>query len=316
MRLKGKVNLFDLEKCVKTYAEKNRRPGEGEEELLLDGIDLSGCRHVNIHNVNAICSDDVVCVKSMSMIPGEDIRVDGIRSRYANCNIIKVGTETHCGVKNLHVSNVEGWTRYSIAVEAVDGAVVEDVVFENVLLHECSAPFIVRLGSRNRTFEGRPEPIPTSILRNVTFRNIVNLKAIYVGQKDGAPGIGAPIAGIPGHPVQNVVIEDCDLVFYGTRHDPEYVYRDVPENEAGYPEFNIFGNCPAYGLYFRHVDGVKCRNVRIRCSDRDVRPGIVMDDVKNYSLSGVQCDTCSLTEPFPMWHKQDGEIKAREINIL
>jgi|GEM_PF-429926 len=275
-----------------------------------DGMDISGCRHVRVRNINAICGDDVVCIKSMSLIPGEDIRVDSVRSRYANCNLIKVGTETHTGVRNLHVSNVEGWTRLALAIEAVDGAVVEDVTYENILLHQCATPFFVRLGNRGRTFEGGPDPVPVAVLRNITFRNIKNLEAIPVDQK-GYVGVGAPIAGLPGHPVQNVVIEDCDLMFFGSQLDPALIYRDVPENEKDYPEFNMFGLCPAYGLYFRHVEGLTCRNVRIRVANSDVRPGIVMDDVKGYSFTGVACDSCAITQPAPIWHKQDGTVRSK-----
>jgi len=278
-----------------------------------DGMDISGCRHVCVRKINAICGDDVVCIKSMSMIPGEDIRVEWVRSRYANCNLVKVGTETHAGVKDLHVSNVEGWTRLALAIESVDGAVVENVTYENILLHQCATPFFVRLGNRGRTFEGGPDPAPVAVLRNVTFRNIRNLEAVCNYQKGGS-GVGAPIAGIPGHPVQNVTIEDCDLLFFGSQRDPDLVYRDVPENEKDYPELNIFGLCPAYGLYFRHVEGLTCRNVRIRMANCDVRPGIVMDDVKDYSLTGVTCDSCDITQPAPLWHKQEGTIHSKQAN--
>ncbi|MCL2509211.1 MAG: DUF927 domain-containing protein, partial [Oscillospiraceae bacterium] len=42
MRLKGKVNLVDLEKCIKVYGEKFRKSSDEAAELLLDGIDLRG----------------------------------------------------------------------------------------------------------------------------------------------------------------------------------------------------------------------------------------------------------------------------------
>ena len=42
MRLKGKVNLVDLDKCVRAYGEKFKKANDGAAELLLDGIDLKG----------------------------------------------------------------------------------------------------------------------------------------------------------------------------------------------------------------------------------------------------------------------------------
>lgn len=272
-----------------------------------DGIDVSACRNVTIEKFDGICGDDVICIKSLSMLPGENIVVDGVRSRYSNCNIVKIGTETHGAVRNMRVRNVEGWTRYALAIESVDGAIVEDVVYENIKLHTCSAPFVVKLGNRGRIFPGSPEPSPVGIIRNITLRNIKNTDIRYALDR-GGPGVGAPIAGIPGHPVQNVTIEDCDLLFYGSVNDPAFVYRDVPENEDKYPEFHIYGTCPAYGIYFRHVDGLTCRNVVIRTKNRDVRPAVVMDDVQNYSFSDVRYERFSTTEPYGIWHKQDGEI--------
>ena len=272
-----------------------------------DGIDLSGCKNVSLRNFNVSCGDDVICVKAMSMIPGENIRVDGVRSRYANCNIVKIGTETHGAVRNMHVTNVEGVARYCIAIESVDGAVVEDITYENVTLYNCAAPFVVRLGDRGRTFEGGPKKASVGVIRNITLRNIRNTDIGYVETK-GGPGVGAPIGGIPGHPIENITIENCDLLFYGTVHDSEFVYRNVPENINKYPEFNIYGTCPAYGIYFRHVNGLKCENVKIRVKNYDVRPAIVMDQVRNYSLSNISYQKFSRTEPFGIWHKQDGEI--------
>lgn len=273
-----------------------------------DGIDISGCKDVIIRNFTASCGDDAICVKSLSMLPGENIDVDGVRCRYANCNIVKIGTETHGAVRNMRVRNVEGWTRYCIAIESVDGAIVENITYENIRMYTCAAPFVVCLGNRGRIFKGGPEKAPAGAIRNITLRNIRNTDIGYVDLK-GGPGVGAPIGGLPGNPIQNVTIEDCDFLLYGNIHNPELVYRDVPENSNKYPEFNIYGTCPAYGLFFRHVDGLICKNVTLRLKNRDIRPAIIMDDVKNYRLEGIQYDQSDATLPFPLWHKQDGELK-------
>jgi len=42
MRVKGKINLVDLEKCIKAYGEKFKQASDNAEELTLDGIDLRG----------------------------------------------------------------------------------------------------------------------------------------------------------------------------------------------------------------------------------------------------------------------------------
>lgn len=272
-----------------------------------DGIDLSGCSDVVVKDFLGVCGDDVICLKALSMTPAKNIYVENVRSRYANCNIVKIGTETHGDISNVHVRDVEGWTRYSIAVEAVDGSNIDGVIYEDVRLHGCASPFVVRLGSRGRTFEGGPDPAPLGSIKNVTFRNIRNDDVFWVEKKTG-PGVAAVIGGLPERKIENVTIEDCDILLYGSICDKDYIYRDVPENEKKYPEFDCFGITPAYGVYVRHADNVTLRNVKIRMKNYDIRPAVVLEDADGYELSGIDCETTLRTEPAPLWDKAKGPV--------
>ena len=267
-----------------------------------DGIDISGCSNVIVRNLHALCGDDVVCIKALSMTPAKNILVDGVFSRYANCNLIKIGTETHGDISDLTVRNARGNARYGIAIEAVDGSKLNNILYENITLFSCASPVFIRLGNRGRTFEGGPNPSPISEIRNVTIRNVKNLDISYVEQRNG-PGVGSAIAGIPGHPLENVKIENCDFLFYGSIRDKEFIYRDIPENEDKYPEFNTFGTCPAYGLYFRHVKGLECVNVTVRVKNLDIRPAIVLEDVADYRFQNVETERFTITEPGTVWVK-------------
>jgi len=272
----------------------------------LDGMDLSGCSDVVVRDFSAICGDDAICIKAMSMVPGENISIDGLFSRYANCNLFKIGTETHGAVRNLHLKNARGWTRYTVAVEAVDGATVENITLEDIEMYACAAPFLVRLGNRGRTFEGGPDPAPIGRMKNITLRNIRNTDIQFVPDKAG-PGVGAPAGGLIAQPIENLTIEDCHFVLYGTKTSKDLIYREIPENENKYPEFHTFGILPAYGMYFRHVDGLKVKNVTLRLRNEDIRPAVVLDDVRNYKLQGIEYDSYPGMEPYGIWHKQDGE---------
>jgi len=276
----------------------------------LDGLDLSGCSDVVVKDFTAICGDDAICIKAMSMVPGENIDIDGLFSRYANCNLFKIGTETHSAVRNLHLKNARGWTRYTVAVEAVDGATVENITLENIEMYTCAAPFFVRLGARGRTFEGGPDSAPIGKIKNVTLRNIKNTDISFVPDKAG-PGVGAPAGGLINHPIENLTIEDCDFILFGSKLSKDAIYREIPENEQAYPEFHTFGVLPSYGMYFRHIDGLKVKNVRLRLKNEDIRPAVILDDVKNYSLQGIEYESYPGMEPFGIWHKQDGEIQCK-----
>jgi polygalacturonase len=288
----NQLTLLDLN--IRCYTGTNNQ----------DGMDISGCKNVLVRNIRALAGDDVICIKSLSMEVGENILVENVKSQYANCHLVKIGTETHGGVKNLTVRNVEGTARYGIAIESVDGAAVENILYENILLHSCSTPLFIKLGARGRTFVGGPKPAPQSTMKNITIRNVRNTDIGYVEVRNG-PGVGSAIGGSPNQKIENLTIEDCDFLYFGSVMDKEFVYRDVPENDDKYPEFNIYGTCPAYGLYFRHIDGIHLKNVKVRVKNSDVRPAIVYDDAKNIDMKNVNCQSFTFTELSPIWNKSD-----------
>jgi hypothetical protein len=273
-----------------------------------DGVDISSCNGFTIKNYYAITGDDGICLKAMSLKKTENVFVDGFIGRYINCNIVKIGTETHGDVQNIHVKNVIGNTRYGAAVEAVDGSNIDGVIYENFLLTSCGSPLVIRLGDRGRTYEGGPKKAPIGSIKNVVIRNISNTDIGYVETK-GGPGVGSPIGGLLDKKIENVLIENCNFLFYGSVQDTAFVYQNVPENREKYPEFNIYGTCPAYGLYFRHVKDVTVRNTSIRVKNLDVRPAVVLEDVANYKFTNLQCEQLPITEPSAIWDKQ----KARAL---
>jgi hypothetical protein len=111
------------------------------------------------------------------------------------------------------------------------------------------------------------------------FRNVMlsNIEATGCGPT------GCALAGLPGHPFENVTLENVRLAFEGggkLRAD------EVPEYPDKYPEFKMFGMLPAYGLYCRHARGLSLRNVRTSVTGGDPRPALVCDDVKELELKG------------------------------
>ena len=96
--------------------------------------------------------------------------------------------------------------------------------------------------------------------------------------------------------VQNVTLENIEIS-YGGRASKQIAYiplneiASIPENEANYPEFSMFGELPAWGLYLRHVDGIKLLNVKMSFQEDDFRPAIVADDAKNITLQQLNIPT-------------------------
>ena len=77
-----------------------------------------------------------------------------------------------------------------IALETVDGGILDRVAISNITVQGVSTPIFLRLGNRARPFtENGPKP-EVGALRNVLLSNIV---------ATGASNVGCSITGVPGH---------------------------------------------------------------------------------------------------------------------
>jgi hypothetical protein len=130
--------------------------------------------------------------------------------------------------------------------------------------------------------------------------------------------VPSSIAGIPGYPVEDVTLENIEII-YGGRASRDIAYiplnkiTSIPENATGYPEFSMWGELPAWGLYMRHAEGIKIKNFNIRYKEDDFRPAIVFDDVKNIEMTGIQIPTA---KELPMILLNNSiDVRMKELKI-
>ena len=128
---------------------------------------------------------------------------------------------------------------------------------------------------RGRPFVENGPRQPTGTLRNVI---VTGLQAARAGRT------GCAIAGLPGHAIEHLTLENLRLEFDGGGKKRE---TEVPELPDKYPEFKMFGELPAYGLYFRHARGVRLRNIELSTATPDARPPMVFDDAKDVRNAGA-----------------------------
>ena len=82
---------------------------------------------------------------------------------------IKFGTESNGGFRNITISNVVFHRSRGLALETVDGGLLEDVTISNITMREVSnAPIFLRLASRMRG----PAGTPVGKLRRVSISNV------------------------------------------------------------------------------------------------------------------------------------------------
>jgi predicted xylose isomerase-like sugar epimerase len=86
--------------------------------------------------------------------------------------------------------------------------------------------------------------------------------------------------------------------------------------ENHYPEPTMFGPMPAYGFFFRHVNGLQVSDVEVRTMKQEARPAFVLDDVEHadfihvktqpgtgaFALNSVKDFNVYLSRPVPETH--------------
>ncbi|WP_040598722.1 glycoside hydrolase family 28 protein [Sphingomonas elodea] len=265
-----------------------------------DGLDIDCCRNVHVSRctINAPW-DDAICPKSSFALGyprwTENLTISDctVSGSYAIGSVldgsfrpfppapksthgrIKLGTESNGGFRNVTISNCVFDTCRGLALETVDGARLEDVTVTNLTMRDVTtAPIFLRLGKRMR---GPADAMPGT-LKRVLIDNVV---------ASGAAPLPSIIAGVAGHPVEDVRISNLFVEQVGGQN-AAMAAIDPPENEAGYPEPTMFGDLPATGLFVRHARNIALSHVEIRTRAADARPAFWLRDVDGFDAHDLR----------------------------
>jgi len=261
-----------------------------------DGIDIDCCRNTMVSNcrINSP-GDDGLCPKS-SFALGRNVITENLT--IVNCQVsgfqegtlldgtmkpsrggtgrIKFGTEASGGFRNVTVANCTFRNCRGLALEEVDGGVMENIIINNLTMMDVVGyPIYITTGSRNRG----PDVTTPSRARNIFISNII------------ATGIdpmsGIQITGIPGQPIEGVRLDNIRLVFNGggTKEDAARVPKELGQ---GYPEPHNLGIMPAYGVFARHVRDLELANINLSFATNDFRPAMACSDVDRLEVDNFQ----------------------------
>ena len=291
-----------------------------------DGIDVVDCKNAKITNCIINAADDGICLKSEDRNRRcENIYVANCKVR-SSASAVKLGTASRGGFKNIVIKNIEVYNtfRSAIAIESVDGGVLEDVDVQHIHAVNTGNAIFIRLGHRNKDSV-------ISQLRNV-FINDVTVEVPKSKPDKGYPMEGpelrvpskkedttiqypqdAPwdhfsidtsaalilhnifpssVTGIPGHPVENVVLQNITIIYNAggdklLANFPLDSFNKIPEAISDYPEFSMFGELPAWGLYVRHVKGITLKNIKLVNKKQDYRTALLIDDTQKADLNNL-----------------------------
>ncbi len=267
-----------------------------------DGMDIDCCRNVMVSNcrVNSP-TDDGICPKSTLALGElritenmtitncevsgfqEGTLLDGTMKPYRNrdgsiggTGRIKMGTESNGGFRNVTISNCTFRSCRGLALEEVDGGILENFAISNLTMMDIAGyPIYITTGQRNRG----PNVTSPSVMRNITISHVIATGV------DATSGI--QITGLPDMPIENLRIEDVRIHYNGggTREQAD---RVPPELNKGYPEPSRVGVMPAYGLYARHVKDLELANLRFTFEQPDARPAIAAVDVHGLEIDNLK----------------------------
>ena len=255
-----------------------------------DGLDVDGCHRVRIANCRIRSGDDAIVLKSTAPRACEGVVITNCILS-SDCNAFKCGTESTGGFRDIAVSNcVIHDTRLSgLALEMVDGGTLEGVTIANVRIVRTRNPIFMRLGNRARPYlavgpgggSGTHVVEPGMKVPGVgRFRNVhlVDISA------DGGDIVGCALAGLPGHPIEDIRLTGMRLSFAGGGITSDLA-QTILEREEAYPEYSMFGRLPAYGLFCRHVRGLVMDCIELGTVTSDQRPALVCDEVEDLEIS-------------------------------
>lgn len=265
-----------------------------------DGLDIES-RNVLIEDCDIDSGDDAIVLKSDNpQYCVENVEVRNCRLA-SNCNHFKIGTATHGSIRHVRVRGCatrlcsrptprrgetpkeqlerirkkwpgcpSGLTAMSgIAIQNVDGGLVEDVEVCDMTIEGARVPIAIRMGARR----DRPCGIPFGDLHVMRDLRIRNVKA------SALTAMACSITGVEGFRPSGILLENVALSLPGGGSAAAET-APVPECIDSYPEANMFGArlLPARGFYIRHADKVLFRNVTFSVARPDDRPDIVAED--------------------------------------
>lgn len=263
-----------------------------------DGIDIVDCDSVSVTNSYIDAADDGVCLKShdaSKFCNNILVRNNTIRS---SANGIKFGTASYGGFRNIRLINNRVYDTYrsAVALEAVDGGFVENVVVDSLQSLNTWNAIFLRIGERVAGKKGKMENIQIHRVYAEIPTNKPDAGYEYEGPMEDMPrnlSPGIVIAGMPDVKIKHVLLEDVEVKFAGGGN-PMFAkvgineLDKVPEKAKSYPDFSMFGELPAWGAYIRHTEDIEFKNVSLTCEKKDYRVAVVADDVKQAKLGGTK----------------------------
>jgi hypothetical protein len=240
-----------------------------------DGIDIVDSQQVLVERVNVWSDDDAICFKSYTAsVDGAVVRLSTV-GHSERANGVKFGTESGGSFRNVLVEDVlvKNVDKAAITVISVDGATIANITFRRITVDDALRAFFVLLGRRAESTRA-PGWMSGLHFEDITATGLAEPSAVS----------GQLLAGST-YRLYDILVSDVHQVVPG---GVQAVPGEPAEYSGAYPESTFLSRgteAPAYGFYFRHVDGVTVRGSSTTVQRPDARPQVALSDVSQANRS-------------------------------
>jgi len=252
-----------------------------------DGLPICDSSNVLVEDCRVESDDDAMTLKSGTPeIVIENITVKNSTFISRVCGF-KIGPQTFGAFKNIHITgcHFEGATKppgtkydphQGVFINIGNGGSIDGVLVEDCTMTHMPSALSVFLGRITSEYwktywPGKPEATELGTIKNITFRNIA---ARDMGT------FGIMLEGRSESRLQNLRFENLSIESLGggVIQDP------APERPGAYPNLIYLykGNISTWGMFMRHVDGVRFKDVNLWTETEDRRPDVYTEDVQNF----------------------------------
>jgi hypothetical protein len=278
-----------------------------------DGIDIVDCEKVTVIGCFVDAADDGICLKSHDagkICANILIRDCSIRS---SANAIKFGTASYGGFSHIQIlhNRIFDTYRSAIALEAVDGGYIDNIIVDSLEAKNTGNALFLRIGDRTATKKSRMCQIRISNLDVYIASGKADSGYAYEGPVEDQPRNISPIiiAGLPSMEIEQIYLTNI-FVYYpggGNQNIASRTLKEldsIPELPAKYPEFSMFKELPAWGIYIRHARNIQIEQLHLSCLKKDYRRAIILDDVQHVLFMDPKIREPSPKSFFYFWNCQ------------
>jgi polygalacturonase len=253
-----------------------------------DGLNLVGCRNVNLHDLSiTACRDDTIALKSDWSV-GKRLLTDNVTvsnsTVESNCHGLQIGCESAGDFQNISFSDITILQagKSGIGIQSNDSGIIRNVSYDRITIQKVAVPIFISTTDRLLTPEHLMPGYAENIqIRNVTATDVIQTNDIGTGEFAAA----ATISGMSGIPHRDIVLSNVSITYKGGG-----VYKDAnitpPDPPPNYnPRF--MGPRPSYGFFVRHVKNLQFHNVKVSFESPDLRPAWVAHDVDGLEFDAI-----------------------------